>query len=1065
LDYLASSYNFTGVLASILIASFASYVTLDLAKRVRATDRGEALAWWLGGSLAMGTGIWAMHFVGMLAFSLPVELGYTKLLTLLSWLAAVAASGIALWVAGRGGLTWRRLAGGSLAMGAAICAMHYIGMAALDMSPAIVWDPALIAGSAVIAVAASAAALRIFFWLREVSDRRSLAFQIAAAWLMGLAISGMHYTGMAAASFPVGTVCLSANALGGQGLGLLVALAASTILVLTLFTSMLDARLQRRSQRVASRLTAANEQLQSASREARARFEAVFEHAPSGYLLFDRQRGITHCNPAAVKLFGTDGRAALIGRVPWFPPLSPDIQADGRTSRETTLEHMRRHMKSGQRVQSHEWRFSRFDGTPFEACVSVIALEWKDEPEFCAVIEDVTARKHAEAVLEQARDAAEAASQTKSNFLANMSHELRTPMNAIIGMTHLVLEDGLPARQRDYIEKAHGAARNLLQILNDILDVSKIESGHLELERIDFALETVVGEMADILGLKADEKGLELLFSATPDLPVRLIGDPVRLRQVLVNLGSNAIKFTDAGEVTVGMELRSQDAHSVELHGWVRDTGVGLSAEELSRVFQPFMQADSSTTRRFGGTGLGLSIASQLVEKMGGSLWADSEVGKGSTFHFSARFGRSATRAATPRAFDAEELHGRRALLVDDNAAALEVLGRMLEDLGVAVDRASSGAHGLRLLDHAPTAYSWILLDWKMPGMDGVSCARHIVERHPEARPCILLVTAFSRDDALRASAGLQLAGVLQKPVTPSTLCDCLMEVGSARPALRPVAAAAYAPAGVDVRARLAGARILLVEDHPLNQELAVELLRRAGMDVIAAANGQEGLDRLHNDGPFDGVLMDCQMPVMDGYTATRRLRENPAWQELPVIAMTASALAADRERALASGMNAHIAKPLDVELMLRTMAEWISAPPAAPRNVVSGPNTDWAPDGNPGPIDTADGLARCIGNADLYRRLLRGFRRSHAGLEDSLLATPSPATADELLHRLHDLKGLAGNIGAKDLQAATEALQAAFAAGDRASADTRRAQVAAELHDTLREIDRMLSADGQGQS
>jgi len=1070
LGYLTSTYNPWGVMASVLIASFASYVALDLARRVRATDRREALVWWIGGSVALGTGIWAMHFVGMLAFVLPIPLGYTRLLTLASWLAAVGASGVALWAAGRGGLTLRRLAASAGIMGGAICAMHYIGMAALDMSPAIVWEPMLIVASAIVAVGASAAALLIFSWLRSVDGRQAALFQATAALLMGLAISGMHYTGMAAAQFPVNTVCLSAGALGGAGLGQLVVMAAVLVLSFTLFSSLVDARLRQRSQRETRKLTAANEELRSANEEARVRFAAVFEHAPMGYLLFDRERGIGLCNPAALRLFAADAGIALAGRSLWDPPLAPLHQPDGRSSRELALQQMQLQAEAGARVRSFELRLLRLDGTPFDANVAVIALELKAETtlaesasepaterEFCAVIEDVTSRKQAEAAMKLARDAAESASQTKSNFLANMSHELRTPMNAIIGLTHLVLEDGeLPSRQHDYVAKAHRSARDLLQILNDILDISKIEAGHVELERVDFELEAVVGEMNDVLGLKAEEKGLELLFSASPELPLRLIGDPMRLRQVLVNLGSNAIKFTDRGEVTVGVELQSQDAHSVELHAWVRDTGVGMTPDQLARVFQPFIQADSSTTRRFGGTGLGLSIARQLVESMGGRMWADSEPERGSTFHFTARFGRSATRAAPARALSAAELRGRRALLADDNAAALEVLGLMLEGLGITVDRATSGDEALRHIERSPDAYSWIVLDWKMPGLDGVACARRIVERFPQAQPCILLVTAFSRDDALRASTGLPLGGVLQKPVTPSTLCDCLMQTSSAAPTRR-----SAGPSGqtAELRKRLAGARVLLVEDQPLNRELAMELLRRAGVDVVVAGDGLEALNCLQDQGRFDGVLMDCQMPVMDGYTATRRLRENPAWRDLPVIAMTASALAADRERALASGMNAHIAKPLDVEQMLQTMVEWIVPSHAPKYDEASGVTTDWSPSGVGGPIDTEKGLLRCAGDTALYRRILVGFRQTQAGLADQWPSLDTAQAADEFRQYLHDLQGLAGTIGAVSLQVAAAALHQRLKAGDLAAAQAGRARIAAELGDVLGEIDRMVPA------
>jgi CheY-like chemotaxis protein len=427
----------------------------------------------------------------------------------------------------------------------------------------------------------------------------------------------------------------------------------------------------------------------------------------------------------------------------------------------------------------------------------------------------------------------------------------------------------------------------------------------------------------------------------------------------------------------IGLEVTGEDSLGVELHGWVRDTGVGLTQEQQSRLFQPFMQVDSSTTRRFGGTGLGLVISRQLIERMGGRLWVVSEGGRGSTFHFSARFGRGPQRARQ-QAAPIEALRGRRALLVDDNAAARTLIGGMLERLGLRVEHAASGAQALERVARDPAGYAWILLDWKMPGMDGVTCARRLMQAHPGLHGCILLVSAFAREDAVRAAGDVPLADVLGKPVTPTNLLASLLR--AERPDAHPDTGGGRMHDSDATRSRLAGARILLAEDHPLNQELACELLRRAEMEVVVAENGEEALRKLATEGPFDGVLMDCQMPVMDGYTATRRLRANPAFEHLPVIAMTASALAEDRDRALAAGMNAHIAKPLNVGQMLRTMADWIVSRRAPTLGEDGGPYTDWSPGDGMGPIDTADGLARCLGKAHLYRphpaRLSRRQRR-----------------------------------------------------------------------------------------
>ena len=634
--------------------------------------------------------------------------------------------------------------------------------------------------------------------------------------------------------------------------------------------------------------------------------------------------------------------------------------------------------------------------------------------------------------LEEAKEAADAASRAKADFLANMSHDIRTPMNAIIGMAHLAVRSGLPPRQHDYMLKIQQAGLHLLQLINDVLDTSKIEAGKLTLEHSEFALDEVMDNVANLIGEKAAEKGLELVFDVARDIPERLIGDPLRLGQVLLNYASNAVKFTDRGEIDVIVRLREHSASGVLLEFQVRDTGVGLSEEKQARLFRSFEQADVSTTRRYGGSGLGLAIAKRLAEMMGGEVGVRSLPGQGSTFWFTARLGQA--QSPQPARPPLPMVAGRRALVVDDVAQARHVLTDMLGSLAIAVTSVDSGAAALAEIEAAQREghpYDVVFLDWMMPGMDGLETARRIqqlTEAWPEPKPHLVMVTAYGREDVIGGAVAGGIETLITKPVSASSLLDTVRRLFANAPAPPLPAPAEEANAPVSA---LAGARILLAEDNRLNQEVALAVLAEAGMQIDVVADGAAAVASVREH-EYDAVLLDMQMPVMDGLDAARAIRALPGRERLPLIAMTANAMLEDRERCLAAGMNDHIAKPFDPERLWQTLQHWIAprtpAPaPAAPVAAAAPVPRDIAG------LDVNGSLQRLGGRETLYLTVLKMFV-GHAGAADEIRRALRSGQQQQAQEVAHALRGAAANVGAQAVAESAAGIEGALAA--RAPAD-----------------------------
>lgn len=778
-------------------------------------------------------------------------------------------------------------------------------------------------------------------------------------------------------------------------------------------------------------------------RKAEEKYRKIFENAVEGIFQTKPDGTLVGVNPTMAKMFGYDSAEAVltagnnISDYYVFPE-----------AREEFVKQMTEHGK----VLNFETQVFNKDREKFWVSISArLIYGEQDDPDlFEGMVMDITTRKQREKA-EEERKTAEAANEAKSRFLANMSHEIRTPMNAIIGLTDLALRTELTVKQADYLQKISLSGNSLLGIINDILDFSKIEAGKLDLENIAFNLNEVLENLASLITLKTEEKGLELIFDIQRDLPLNLIGDPLRLGQVLVNLSNNAVKFTKKGQIIIKITTADEASNKTDSQAMltfsVTDSGIGMTPEQMSKLFTSFTQADSSTTRKYGGTGLGLSISKSLVEMMGGEIWVESQRGQGCTFWFTAIFG---LQKSQPQEIQQVESHfsGMRVLVVDDNATSREIIVNVLRDFSFEPEEAVSGANALEMLENDlnQTPYKLILMDWRMPGMDGVETAKRI-KNHPGLieKPHIIMLTAFGREEVRRRAETAGIDGFLVKPVNRSILFDSIMNllggdtIGKAELEKHSFHHQAEINSFENVS-------VLLAEDNEINQQVAVELLETAGIDVEVVENGSLAVEAVCRENArtnYDIVLMDIQMPEMDGYTATGLIREferqngkNP----IPIIALTAHALAAEKERCRKEGMDDHISKPIDSQILFNTLKRWIAPEKisvtgdkaqgddgntgiAGGDGVPPNAHSDDLPDTLPG-VDLSAGLQRLAGNRELYSQILKKFVKKYRDIPVQVLQAINEKKFGHAADLAHTLKGVAGNIGAQQVFEAFQQLE-----------------------------------------
>jgi PAS domain S-box-containing protein len=782
---------------------------------------------------------------------------------------------------------------------------------------------------------------------------------------------------------------------------------------------------KRATERERRKAIAATARANQSSREAKQhlkRFQTLYDNAAEGIFQSTLDGRFISANPALARLFGYSSPKELIDSI-------KDIarQCYKKPERRTQFEQQ---IFAQERINGREDIFLRSDGSTFWGVISarLVRGEHGESPWLEGSLIDITERKEKE-YAEREREAAEASASAKSEFLANMSHEIRTPMNAIIGFANLAQKTELTLKQREYLQKIERASNSLLGIINDILDFSKIEAGKMELEKTDFNLFSVLDDVVSLLSHRSAEKGLELIVSVARDVPDALVGDPLRLSQILVNLTNNAIKFTTHGEVVIRIQLNQSIDERSQLHFTISDTGIGITDEQISTLFQPFTQADGSTTRKFGGTGLGLTISKQLVEMMDGEVWVESTPEQGSHFHFTAWFDLSVEEGKG--IYDAEEVKNKRILLLDDKDTGQQAITEIIVSFHCKVKWLQPDYRLMNVLQDLNTEepFDWVIIDRNLSAMDSVEAGKHIrqLERFAETP---ITIMALPNENELTEKAQEQGFYTLLKPVTPSVLLNALhdiMQWSGTEHSKRLMARNEEA-----IIQQLKNKRVLLVEDTPFNQEVAIEFLRQAQLYIQLAENGQEALQILENE-MFEVVLMDMQMPVMDGYEATRRIRHQLELKTLPIIAMTANAMKGDRQKCLDAGMNDYISKPISQKKLMEVLIRWLlpsSDEASAANNEPTKGTTQEDETDTQKVIDWPAAREQMGGSEVLLEKMVRKFVDDHVNAVIQIMDAYDQHDI-ELAYRLtHTLKGVAGSLSANKLKNCALALEQGLESG-----------------------------------